>query len=147
MSKSRFRRSTPKLPISEVNVLPYIDVMLVLLVIFMITAPMLMQGVEVELPKVTSTPITADPSEDSLVVSLKADGHYYLELGEDSDEPLELTVLIRQVTALKNQNPALPVYLRGDKGALYGEVMVLMSALETAGVSQVQLITLPADDS
>lgn len=146
MPKPRFRRSTPKLPISEVNVLPYIDVMLVLLVIFMITAPILTQGVDVELPEVTSEPIKNDAEHEPLVVSLDAAGRYYLEMGADSDEPLELTAVINQVAALKRQNPQLPVLVRGDRRVSYGEVVILMSALQGAGVTQVGLISKPIEN-
>lgn len=146
MAKSRFRRRTPKLPISEVNVLPYIDVMLVLLVIFMITAPVLTQGVDVELPQVTSEPINNDAEHEPAVISLDAQGLYYLEIGADSDEPMELSVIISQVAALKRQNPQLPVLVRGDRRVSYGEVVVLMGELQAAGVTQVGLISKPLED-
>lgn len=146
MSKPRFRRRAPKLPISEVNVLPYIDVMLVLLVIFMITAPILTQGVDVELPEVTSEPIKNDADQEPLVISLDAAGRYYLEVGTDSKEPLELSVIINQVAALKRQNPELAVLVRGDRRVSYGEVVILMSELQGAGVTQVGLISKPLED-
>lgn len=146
MPKPRFRRSPAKLPISEVNVLPYIDVMLVLLVIFMITAPILTQGVDVELPQVTSEPINNDADQEPLVVSLDAAGKYYLELGKDSNEPLALAAVIKQVAALKRQNPELPVLVRGDRRVSYGEVVILMSELQGAGVTQVGLISTPLED-
>lgn len=146
MPKQRFRRSHPKPPISEVNVLPYIDVMLVLLVIFMVTAPILTQGVDVELPEVTSEPIKSEPDREPLVVSLDAGGRYYLELGADSDEPLDLDTVITRVAQLKRQNPDLPVLVRGDRRVAYGEVVVLMSALQGAGVTQVGLISRPPEN-
>lgn len=146
MPKPRFRRVAAKLPISEVNVLPYIDVMLVLLVIFMITAPMLTQGVEVDLPQVTSEPIEANAEQEPLVISLDAAGRYYLEMGKDSDEPLELAVVIKQVAAYKRQNPELPVLVRGDRRVSYGEVVILMSELQAAGVTQVGLISKPLEN-
>jgi len=146
MPKPRFRRSAPRLPISEVNVLPYIDVMLVLLVIFMITAPILTQGVDVELPQVNSEPINNDADQEPLVVSLDASGKYYLEMGADSNEPLALSAIINQVAALKRQNPTLPVLVRGDRRVSYGEVVILMSELQGAGVTQVGLISTPLED-
>lgn len=146
MPKARFRRSHPKPPISEVNVLPYIDVMLVLLVIFMITAPILTQGVDVELPQVTSEPIKSDPDQEPLVVSLDADGRYYLEMGKDSDQPLALAAVVEQVARIRRQNPDLPVLVRGDRRVAYGEVVVLMSELQGAGVTQVGLISRPPEN-
>jgi len=103
--------------------------MLVLLVIFMVTAPMLIQGVEVNLPEVVAAPIDSDPEEEPLVISLKANGRYYLEQGEDSEDPLELTVIINQVQAIKKHNPQLPVYIRGDRQVTYGDIMGLMDKL------------------
>jgi biopolymer transport protein TolR len=146
MRTQRLRRRPPKPPISEVNVLPYIDVMLVLLVIFMVTAPILTQGVDVELPEVTSEPIQSEDDNEPLVVSLDADGHYYLEMGADSDEALTLEQVIQQVARLKRQNPELPVLLRGDRRVAYGEVVVLMSRLQSAGVTQVGLISQPPEN-
>lgn len=146
MRKQRLRRSPPKPPISEVNVLPYIDVMLVLLVIFMVTAPILTQGVDVELPEVTSEPIQTDEQNEPLVVALDAEGNYYLERGEDSDEALTLEEAIEQVARFKRQNPDLPVLVRGDRRVAYGEVVILMSRLQSAGVTQVGLISKPPED-
>ncbi|SFB90083.1 Cell division and transport-associated protein TolR (TC 2.C.1.2.1) [Marinospirillum celere] len=146
MRKQRLRRSPPKPPISEVNVLPYIDVMLVLLVIFMVTAPILTQGVDVELPEVTSEPIQTDEQNEPLVVALDAEGNYYLERGADSDDALTLEELIDQVARFKRQNPDLPVLVRGDRRVAYGEVVILMSRLQGAGVTQVGLISKPPED-
>lgn len=145
MPKQRFRRGHRKPPIAEVNVLPYIDVMLVLLVIFMVTAPVLTQGVNVDLPEVTSEPVKTDQDLEPLVVSVDADGRYYLELGADSKEPLTLTVAIEQVARLKRQNPDLPVLVRGDRRVPYGDIVVLMSELQNAGVTQVGLISRPPE--
>lgn len=145
MRKQRFRRSHRKPPIAEVNVLPYIDVMLVLLVIFMVTAPVLTQGVNVDLPEVTSEPVNTDQDREPLVVSVDADGRYFLELGADSNEPLALTTAIEQVARLKRQNPDLPVLVRGDRRVPYGDIVVLMSELQNAGVTQVGLISRPPE--
>ncbi|WP_114418304.1 protein TolR [Marinospirillum perlucidum] len=146
MRTQRLRRRPPKPPISEVNVLPYIDVMLVLLVIFMVTAPILTQGVDVELPQVTSEPIQTEEDREPLVVSLDVQGRYYLEMGANSDEPLSLEAVIEQVARIKRQNPELPVLLRGDRRVAYGEVVILMSQLQAAGVTQVGLISQPPED-
>ncbi|MFK7161447.1 protein TolR [Marinospirillum sp. MEB164] len=145
MPKPRLRRRLPKMPIAEVNVLPYIDVMLVLLVIFMVTAPILTQGVDVELPEVTSEPIETQPEQEPLVVSLNAQGEYFIELGADSDQALPLDQVIEQVARFKRQNPDIPVLVRGDRRVPYGEVVILMSRLQGAGVTQVGLISRPPE--
>lgn len=145
MPKPRLRRRLPKMPIAEVNVLPYIDVMLVLLVIFMVTAPILTQGVDVELPEVTSEPIETQPEQEPLVVSLNAQGEYFIELGADSDQALPLDEVIEQVARFKRQNPDIPVLVRGDRRVPYGDVVILMSRLQGAGVTQVGLISRPPE--
>lgn len=145
MPKPRLRRRLPKMPIAEVNVLPYIDVMLVLLVIFMVTAPMLTQGVDVELPEVASEPIDVQEQNEPLVVSLNAAGEYFIEVGQDSDQALPLDEVIELVARFKQENPALPVLVRGDRRVPYGEVVVLMSRLQGAGVTQVGLISRPPE--
>ncbi len=146
MSRQRLRRTPPRPPIAEVNVLPFIDVMLVLLVIFMVTAPILTQGVDVELPQVTSEPIPVDEQNEPLVVAINAQGQYFLEMGRDSDEALTLDQVIEQVARIKRQNPALPVLVRGDRRVAYGEVVILMSRLQGAGVTQVGLISRPPEN-
>lgn len=145
MPKPRLRRRLPKMPIAEVNVLPYIDVMLVLLVIFMVTAPILTQGVDVELPEVTSEPIETQPEQEPLVVSLNAQGEYFIEIGADSDQALPLDEVIEQVARFKRQNPDIPVLVRGDRRVPYGDVVILMSRLQGAGVTQVGLISRPPE--
>jgi len=95
---------------------------------------------------VTSEPIQSEEDNEPLVVSLDADGHYYLEMGADSDEALTLEQVIQQVARLKRQNPELPVLLRGDRRVAYGEVVVLMSRLQSAGVTQVGLISQPPEN-
>ncbi|NLW04411.1 MAG: protein TolR, partial [Pseudomonadaceae bacterium] len=103
-------------------------------------------GVDVELPQVTSQPINNDAEQEPLVISLDAEGLYYLEMGADSKDPMELSVIIKQVAALKRQNPQLPVLVRGDRRVSYGEVVVLMGELQGAGVTQVGLISKPVED-
>lgn len=127
---------------AEINVVPYIDVMLVLLVIFMITAPMLTQGVKVELPKADTKPLDVK-QEEPLIVSMKADGSLYLNLGKDQKtaKPLsEIQETVRKVVAVK---PQTAVLLQADHTIDYGKVVLLMSQLEQAGVDQVGLITEP----
>ena len=130
---------------SEINVVPFIDVMLVLLVIFMITAPMMTQGVQVELPKVTSKPIDNPNDVTPLIVSLDDSGNYYIDLGSDEDKrtPVALDELGSKVASIVAEKPKTPVLVKGAKTAPYGDVMGLMSTLQGAGVPNVGLISEP----
>ena len=121
---------------------PYIDVMLVLLVIFMITAPLLTQGVKVDLPQAAAEPIPRSESEP-LVISVDSRGDYYINYGEDQEHPLEPAVLAAKVSALLRHRPGLPVLVRGDRNVSYGDIVVLMSLLQGAGVPSVGLMTEP----
>ena len=121
---------------------PYIDVMLVLLVIFMITAPLLTQGVKVDLPQAAAEPIPRSESEP-LVVSVDSRGEYYINYGEDQERPLEPALLAAKVSALLRHRPGLPVLVRGDRNVSYGDIVVLMSLLQGAGVPSVGLMTEP----
>ena len=121
---------------------PYIDVMLVLLVIFMITAPLLTQGVKVDLPQAAAEPISRTEAEP-LVITVDSHGDYYMNYGEDRDEPLEPRALAVKVSALLRHRPGLPVLVRGDRSVSYGEIVVLMSLLQGAGVPSVGLMTEP----
>lgn len=129
-------------PMAEINVVPYIDVMLVLLIIFMVTAPLLMQGVKVDLPQAPSTPIE-DNKEEPLIVSVKANGELYLKLGENAEEPKQLADIRKIVTSVMNQAPNTPVLIWGDKNVPYGEVVALMTELQNAGAPSVGLVTEP----
>lgn len=133
-------RSERRRPIAEINVVPYIDVMLVLLVIFMITAPLLAQGVKVDLPQAPAKPIEGDDREP-LVVSVDVNGDYYLNYGENQSESVEPNVLAARVNALLRHSPGLPVMVRGDENVSYGEVVVLMTILQNAGAPSVGLVT------
>jgi biopolymer transport protein TolR len=124
----------------EINVVPYIDVMLVLLVIFMITAPMLSQGVKVELPQADSTPIPQEDREP-LVVSINASGEYYLSLGGPADVPLQADALLARMQAVLATQPGLPVYVKGDRFVAYGKVVEVMALIQGAGVASVGLMT------
>ena len=143
------RRNKNK-PVAEMNVVPYIDVMLVLLVIFMVTAPMLNQGVNVDLPKVASEALPTDTNQKVITVSIKADGSYYLTYDDGpatSDDKAEKTVSLTDMTDKVKKiitapgNAKSQVFVRGDKNANYGLVMEAMSALQQAGVGNVGLIT------
>ncbi|MDO3722452.1 protein TolR [Marinobacter sp. chi1] len=128
-------------PMSEINVVPYIDVMLVLLIIFMVTAPMLTQGVKVELPETTSEPIQADKDVESIVVSVDTNGAYYMEIGDQGSDPMSLPEIREQITKILSQRSNSEVLVRGDEHVEYGVVVRLMAELQAAGASSVGLIT------
>ncbi len=129
-------------PMAEINVVPYIDVMLVLLVIFMVTAPLLMQGVKVELPEAASDPVeNQDP--EPLIVSIRANGDLFLNLGAEQDQVLSLATIKQRVSVVMRRNPTKPVMVWGDRNVAYGEVVVLMSTLQEAGAPAVGLVTEP----
>jgi len=134
-------------PMSEINVVPFIDVMLVLLVIFMITAPLLTQGVKVDLPKTQAKAIT-DQQKEPLIVTVDAAGNFYLNLADKPSQPLPPQTLSSIVTTQLNAQNAdqRPVLVRGDKNANYGKVMEAMVLLQQAGAKSVGLITQPAAD-
>jgi len=125
---------------SEINVVPYIDVMLVLLVIFMITAPLLTQGVNVELPQAESEVMSGE-TDEPLVVTVTVNGDYYLNVGEDIDTPIDHQMLVTRVAAVLRHKPKTPVMVRGDTHVEYGKVVVAMSLLQKAGAPSVGLIT------
>ncbi|WP_111411840.1 protein TolR [Billgrantia lactosivorans] len=137
-----FNRGGRRKPMGEINVVPFIDVMLVLLVIFMITAPMLTQGVQVELPQVTSEPIDAEEDRDPIIVSVDREGDYYLSIGGEEMD-VELDELADRVIILLDRQPGTPVMVRGDRYVPYGEIVTLMSTLQVAGVANVGLISEP----
>jgi biopolymer transport protein TolR len=139
------QRNQRKRPIGEINVVPYIDVMLVLLVIFMITAPLLNTGVEVELPKAASKPLSSDDTNEPLVLTVQKDGTFVL--GEEpitDDEQLRLKV--SAILRLARDNGREPrVLVAGDSGINYGRVVQAMALLQAAGVPQIGLMTEPAN--
>lgn len=126
--------------VAEINVVPYIDVMLVLLVIFMATAPLLMQGVEVDLPKADSSPVS-DSDAEPLIVSIDAEAKLYLNLGASDDQALSIETVKQRVATVLKRNPEKAVMVWGDWAVPYGEVVVLMSELQDAGAPSVGLVT------
>lgn len=126
---------------SEINVVPYIDVMLVLLVIFMVTAPMLTQGVRVDLPQTVSDPIQTEKELESIVVSVDINGAYYLEVGDRGSDPMPLAEVREQVTRILAERNGGEVLVRGDQSVEYGTVVRLMAVLQEAGASSIGLIT------
>lgn len=130
----------------EINVVPYIDVMLVLLIIFMVTAPMLTQGIEVELPQAAAEPIvTPEPDEEPLVLSVDAGGQMYLNIGEREDEPVDAERVVSLASAVLRQKPALPVLVQADQSVPYGRVVEAMVLLQEAGAEKVGFLTDPAE--
>jgi biopolymer transport protein TolR len=133
-------------PMSEINVVPYIDVMLVLLVIFMVTAPLLTQGVLVDLPEAPSEPIP-DQDADPLVVSVRSDGAIFVNLGMTSSDSEGTRVtpysLEDQANRIIGARPEIQVYIRADHVLEYGEVVRIMTILQKAGAKSVGLITEP----
>jgi biopolymer transport protein TolR len=135
-------------PMSEINVVPYIDVMLVLLVIFMATAPLLTQGVIVDLPKAPSEPIT-ERQDDPLVVSIREDGAMFVNLGMQNadDESTRVTIysLEDQAGKILRARPEVPVYVKADHKLDYGAVVRVMTVLQRVGAQSVGLITDPPE--
>lgn len=127
-------------PMAEINVVPYIDVMLVLLVIFMVTAPLLQQGVQVDLPKTPAKPISK-VKDEPLIVSIKADGSYFINLGSTPEEAVAASEIRTKVAAVIRRKPETQVLVWGDKRVPYGEVVTLMSLLQSAGAPSVGLVT------
>ena len=126
--------------LAEINVVPYIDVMLVLLVIFMVTAPMLMQGVEVNLPDADAAPVKEQDAEP-LIVSINDRGELFLNLGANEKQALELATIRQRVAAVLRRTPEKPVLVWGDQRVAYGDVVVVMAALQEAGAPTVGLVT------
>jgi biopolymer transport protein TolR len=140
VNRDRARR---RRPMSEINVVPYIDVMLVLLIIFMVTAPLLTQGVKVNLPEAPAEPIDNPEGVETLVVSLDIDGRYYVNLGEDMDRPVDAQTLLARVAGILRVNPSVPVAVKSDEDVPYGQVVRLMVLLQRAGAATVGLVTEP----
>jgi len=129
--------------VAEINVVPYIDVMLVLLVIFMVTAPMLLQGVDVQLPQASAEPIQVEDERTFLVVSVTQQEDYFLEIGGGDPQPVALNALTDTIIDLVQNQPKLSVLVRGDRDGAYGKVVELMSKIQQSGVHRVGLITEP----
>jgi len=127
-------------PMAEINVVPYIDVMLVLLIIFMVTAPMLMQGVQVDLPKARTEPVEGQDSEP-LIVSINSAGQLFLNLGAQQEQALSLATIKQRVGAVMRRSPDKPVLVWGDSAVPYGQVVTLMAALQESGAPSVGLVT------
>ena len=137
-------RSNKRKPVSEINVVPYIDVMLVLLIIFMITTPIIQQGVEIDLPQGDANPVETKDIQP-LVVTVDANGQYFLEITEKPSEAIDTETMQLHVAAVLRNKPQTPVMIRGDKNVAYGTVINAMVALQAAGVPSIGLMTDPAE--
>ncbi len=127
---------------SEINVVPYIDVMLVLLVIFMVTAPLMNQGIKIDLPQSDSKSLDVDADELPLVISVKKDSTYYINVGNE-EKPIALAYLGEQAGKIIEANPTIKVFVEGDKSLPYEVIINLMNILQLAGATNVNLITEP----
>lgn len=134
-----YRPVKKKSLMAEINVVPYIDVMLVLLVIFMVTVPLIQQGVEVELPKATAKQM---PPEDSqpLILTIQRDGQIFLNKGQRTDRPVSRSEIVERLMPLLEAEKG-QIYVRGDHYVRYGMVVEVMAELQEAGAGQIGLIT------
>ena len=130
---------------SEINVVPYIDVMLVLLIIFMVTAPLLTQGIEVELPKAGAEPIPDVPNHPPLIVSVDSAGNLYINVGDDEDSPASSADIVSRTRIVLDQRPETPVLVKADRAVPYGNVVGAMVLLQQAGADSVGFVTDPLD--
>ena len=123
-------------PLAEINVTPLVDVMLVLLIIFMVTAPLMTSGVTVDLPKTTSQPLNTD--SQPLTVSINAAGNIFLQ-----DQQVDLPDLVAKLQAIAQNNPDRRIFVRGDKANTYGRIMEVMGTITEGGFTKVALLTDP----
>ncbi len=140
MALATKRRTRRKLK-ADINVVPYIDVMLVLLIIFMVTAPLLNLGVDIDLPESRAKSLVTDA--DPIIVSMASDGTLYLTLGKDGREQIDSETLVKKVSAFVRQNPKVPVVVGADAALDYGSVIRVMGELQQAGVPKVSLMSQP----
>ena len=141
------RRSRKKRgPMAEINVVPYIDVTFVLLMIFMITAPLVQTGVDVDLPQAEAAAVDLK-DEPPVIVSIKKDGSFYIDIGDRQDEPVDESVLYTRVAAVLINNPQAQIYVRGDHSVEYGKIVTVMAALKGAGAPKVGLMTTPPPEN
>jgi biopolymer transport protein TolR len=129
----------------EINVVPYIDVMLVLLVIFMVTAPLLTQGIEVELPKAGAEPIESAADKLPLILSVDVGGNLYLSVGDDEEEPVDAKTIVANVRAILKNSPDTPILVKADRAVQYGFVVGAMVLLQQGGAENVGFVTDPLD--
>jgi biopolymer transport protein TolR len=132
----------------HMNVVPYIDVMLVLLIIFMITAPMLQQGITVDLPDVEAQPLDPEQMQDNevLILSIDAEGRFYLNIGgEDPEAPIDAQTVLTRTAAVIRRNADTPVVVKSDKTVNVGRLAEGMALLQSAGAPSIGILTDPND--
>ena len=123
---------------AEINVVPYIDVMLVLLIIFMVLSPLLIQGIEVNLPQTDTTKMSIQ--NEPLVISISIDGKYFINVGEET-LPINLDELKRKSSIIFEANPDIEVVFQGDKGVMFDSVAKAMAAVQSVGISKIGIVT------
>jgi biopolymer transport protein TolR len=144
MGMSTSKRGRRRRAMSDINVVPYIDVMLVLLIIFMVTAPLLHLGVDIQLPKAQAKSL--DQSNEPVLVSVAQDGRLFLTLGKEERQEISPDGLLKKVSAFVRQNPQAPVLIGGDTRVDYGRVYEVMVLLQQAGAPKVGLMSKPLDE-
>ena len=127
------KRNNSREPMSEINVTPFVDVMLVLLIVFMVTAPLLTVGIPVDLPKVKADALT--DQKDPIEITIKLDGKIYI-----GESLVEVENLVPRLNSITDQNTEARIYLRGDRVVAYGRVMAIMSKINSAGYTKVALV-------
>ncbi len=131
----------------EINVVPYIDVMLVLLIIFMVTAPLLTQGIQVDLPKAAAEPLDTGRNDEPLVLSVDARGQFFLNVGDRRDAPIEGQRVVTLASAVLRRKPATQVLVKADQKVPYGRVVEAMVLLQQAGAAKIGFLTDPTEIS
>lgn len=138
------RTRNPKKYLAEINVIPYVDIMLVLLLIFMVTAPFLIQGINIDLPQVDSAPIE-DFENNSLTISIDSTGNYFLELDSFKNVPMDLNTLKSELVKIIPKNK-IEIFIRADSQVIFNEVASLMSSLQKLKPNSINFLTEPKDD-
>ena len=131
--------------LTEINVIPYVDVMLVLLVIFMVTAPFMIQGIDIDLPEVNSQPIEKANLEN-VTISINSKGEYFIDLDSLKDEIFKINELREELTKILKNNSSIEIYIRADKKVIFAEVAKLMALLQDLKPNAINFITEPIDD-
>ncbi|BCG64050.1 MAG: biopolymer transport protein TolR [Methyloprofundus sp.] len=136
------RRNRRRKPMAEINVVPYIDVTLVLLIIFMITAPLIQSGVDVDLPQADTKVIDQENMPTPIIITVDKNGQYFIDLGNGEDEePVSAGDLLLLTAAVRKNKPTTQVYIRGDQQVAYGKVVSVMAGLKESGIPNVGLMT------
>ena len=133
-----YRLGKKKKLTAEINVVPYIDVMLVLLIIFMVLSPLLIQGIEVNLPQTDTTKMSVQ--NEPLVISIDANGKYYINIG-DEQLPIDLEELKNKSLVIFSANPDIEVVFQGDKSVSFDSVAKAMAAVQSAGIEKIGIVT------